>query len=324
MIPSIKRIDRDPPIRSIANRQMVMFFLVMALALLVGGCGGKNTPSSGKLSVVTTTAILADFAENVGSSRVEVRSLVPAGADVHSFQYTPGDIVDLNNADVIVSNGAGLDASLDPLLESINTTKVVHVVVSEGLWKSSLNTNPRSEAENQLEEMPEQGNPHYWLDPVKAVHYVEQIRDGLIAADPENAPAYEANATSYTRSLQDLDVDIASKLEEVLSERRHLITFHDAFGHFARRYGWEVSAFVPNEAGDVTPGALTGVIELIRGSDIPAVFAEPQFNSEVLEQVANDTGATIGTIYSDTVDSTVPTYIDMMRFNATSLVENLR
>jgi len=301
-----------------------MFSLVVALVLLVAGCGGQKTPGSDRLSVVTTTAILADFVQNVGESLVEVLSIVPAGADVHSFQYTPGDIVALNNAYVVVSNGGGLDASLDPLLESINTTKVVHVVASEGLREFSLDTNPLSEGGNQDEDMPDRRDPHYWLDPVNAIYYVERIRDGLIAADAENTLVYEANAASYTQSLEDLDVEIAETLEEVPIQRRHLITFHDAFGHFARRYSWEVSAFVPNDAGDVTPGALTGVIELIRGSDIPAVFAEPQFNSEVLEQVANDTGATIGTIYSDTVDRSVPTYIEMMRFNANSLVENLR
>ena len=124
--------------------------------------------------------------------------------------------------------------------------------------------------------------------------------------------------------MRELDQEISQTLRDVPPERRHLVTFHDAFGHFAVRYGWRVSAFVPGDASEVTPGTIVAVMERIGGEGIPAVFAEPQFSPKVMEQVARDTGVGVGAIYSDALDDNVPTYLDMMRFNARSLVEHLR
>jgi ABC-type Zn uptake system ZnuABC Zn-binding protein ZnuA len=168
------------------------------------------------------------------------------------------------------------------------------------------------------------GDPHFWQDPIQTIRYVVRIRDGLIQADPANAPAYTANAEAYILQLRELDQEIAQILEAVPPERRHLVTFHDAFGYFGRRYGWQVSAFVPGDASDVTPAAVVQVMERVKTEGIPAVFAEPQFGGDVLKQVATDTGVRVGIIYSDTIDDEVTSYIDMMRFNAQSLAENLR
>lgn len=169
----------------------------------------------------------------------------------------------------------------------------------------------------------EAGDPHFWQDPTLAIHYVERIRDGFKEVDPTNAEIYDGNAAEYIEKLRDLDQEIAQTLDQVPPERRHLVTFHDAFGYFARRYGWKVSAFVPGDASDVTPGAVIQVMERVRAEGIPAVFAEPQFGTGVLEQAARDTGVRVGVIYSDTIDEKVPGYIEMMRSNAKSLAENL-
>ncbi len=170
----------------------------------------------------------------------------------------------------------------------------------------------------------EAGDPHFWQDPTQAIHYVERIRNGLVQADPANAQVYSSNADRYIQELRELDQEIAQTLSQVPPEHRHLVTFHDAFGYFARRYGWKFSAFVPGDASDVTPGAVTQVMERVRAEGIPAVFAEPQFSADVLEQAARDTGVRVGIIYSDTIDDKVLSYIEMMRFNSQSLVENLR
>jgi ABC-type Zn uptake system ZnuABC Zn-binding protein ZnuA len=125
------------------------------------------------------------------------------------------------------------------------------------------------------------------------------------------------------QQLRDLDQEIAQTLSQVPPERRHLVTFHDAFGYFAQRYGWRVSAFVPSSVGEVTPEKVVRVMEVIKAEGIPAIFAEPQFKPDVLEQAARDTGVRVGTIYSDALDDKVSTYIEMMRFNARSLARNL-
>ena len=167
------------------------------------------------------------------------------------------------------------------------------------------------------------GDPHFWLDPILAIHYVEQISEGLKQVDPENAQVYSANTAQYTQELRDLDQEITKELSQVPPEHRHLITFHDAYGYLARRYGWEISAFVPGHGGDVTPQAIVQVMDKIQADGIPAVFREPQFAEDVLRETAQTTGVAVGVIRS-LVDDTESTYLTMMRSNARSMVENLK
>ncbi len=157
------------------------------------------------------------------------------------------------------------------------------------------------------------------MNPLYAIHYVERIRDGLIQADSANAQGYQLNAEAYIQSLRDLDQEILDVLKAVPREQRHLVTFHDAFAYFAQRYGWRTSSFVAHDASDVTPGKVAEIIEAVRREGIKAIFTEGQFSSDILDQTAKDVGIRVGTIYSDVLDETVPTYLEMMRFNAKSL-----
>ena len=319
------------PLLWVAIRHIVLVLsLLTTIGLLAVACGGSSTPSSTattvpRVQVVTTTPILADFARNVGGDRVEVRSIVPPGADVHSFQPTPKESIAISNARVIVSNGLGLDAFLDSLLKSAKRSEAVHVIAADGLDATPMKViafPPRAQGdENESSgHIYSEGDPHLWHNPQYAIYYVERIRDGLIQADTAGAQVYRDNATGYIQKLNELDEEIAETLSAVPPQRRHLVTFHDAFGYFAERYGWEVSAFAPDDASDVTPGAVVRVMEPIKEEGIPVIYAEPQFNPDVLNQAARDAGVSIGLIYSDVLDTEVPTYIEMMRFNAKSLL----
>jgi ABC-type Zn uptake system ZnuABC Zn-binding protein ZnuA len=310
------------------------FALSVMAGLLAVVCGGSEGPpagptsSGGRLEVVTSIGILADLARNVGGNLVEVHSIVSPGVDVHSFQSKPTDSIAISKAAVIVSNGRGLDAFLDTLLQNTKRADAIHVVASDGLEGAPVEELefPGAREEAGREEEPEhpEGDPHHWQDPLQAIHYVEQIRDGLALADAANASVYHANAAAYIQRLRALDLEIARDLSQVPIHRRHLVTFHDAFGYFARRYGWRVSAFVPGDASDVTPKSIVEVIEVVKSDGIPAIFTEPQFLPDLVEQAAQGAGAKVGTVYSDSLDSKAPTYIDMMRFNAKSLAEHLR
>ena len=298
------------------------------LALLVAACGSEDPPAGpstpARLQVVTTTALLADFARNVGRDRVEVSSIVPPGADVHSFQSTPGDSVLIGRAALVVSNGKGLDTFLEPLLDGARDVGTVHLVAAEGLDAAPVRTMGFAGPEVNVAKGTAVGrDPHLWHDPLHAIRYVERIRDELVRVDPAGAEVYRWNASEYIQRLQDLDREVADLLGAVPEHRRHLVTFHDAFGYLAERYGWSISAFVAGDASDVTPGAVVEVLERIKAQGIPAVFAEPQFGADVLEQAARDAGVRVGNIYSDALDSEVTSYIEMMRYNARSLKELL-
>ena len=275
-----------------------------AVVLLAAGCGGTTKASTQeRLRVVTTTAILADLVSNLGGNRLEVHTLVPPGVDIHSFQTTPDDSKEISRAALIVSNGSGLDDFLKPIIRGAKSSQGVHVVASAGL---------------------DSPDPHFWQNPLFVVEYVKIILDALVEGDPEGGQNYKSNAARYIQQLYALDREIASMLAKVPEQRRHLVTFHDAFGHFTRRYGWQNSAFAAGDGSEVTPGTMVALMELIKSQGIPAVFAEPQLRPGAIRSISQDGELKVGKIYSDGLDDQVDTYLEMMRFNANSLVEHLR
>jgi ABC-type Zn uptake system ZnuABC Zn-binding protein ZnuA len=275
--------------------------------------------------VVTTTAVLADLVKNVGGDWVRVSPIVPPGADVHSFQTTPEDSIAISRAQLIVSNGFGLDAFLEPVFRSAMGAEAVHVIAAQGL-ESELVRRPASSDSGELEgeDTEPESDPHFWQNPVFAIHYVQRIRDALISVDPDHSPDYRANADIYSAELRDLDREIAETLSQVRPKLRHLVTFHDAFGHLAHRYGWRVSAFVSSDASEVSPGTIVQILDRIGNDLLPAVFVGPQFRTDVVEQAARDVGVVVGTIYSDPSDAGPTSYIEMMRSNARSLAKHLQ
>ncbi len=167
------------------------------------------------------------------------------------------------------------------------------------------------------------GDPHFWQNPRMVVHYVNQITNGLVEADPDNAATYLDNAAGYIEELETLDAYIADALAGIPHDRRVMVTFHDAFGYFGERYDVEVQAFVGAHAEDVSPDDIANVLELVEHRGLPAVFAEPQFSGDALEQVARDTGIQVGIIRS-LPDDEYPDYVSMMRANADQLAQMLR
>ena len=168
-----------------------------------------------------------------------------------------------------------------------------------------------------------EGDPHFWQNPRMVVHYVNRITNGLVEADPDNAATYLDNAAAYIEELEALDAYIADAVASIPAERRVMVTFHDAFGYFGTRYDVEVQAFVGAHAEDVSPDDIANVLELVEDRGLPAVFAEPQFSADALEQVARDTGIQVGIIRS-LPDDEYPDYISMMQANADQLAQFLR
>ncbi|MYC32537.1 MAG: zinc ABC transporter substrate-binding protein [Chloroflexi bacterium] len=162
------------------------------------------------------------------------------------------------------------------------------------------------------------GDPHFWQNPRMVIHYVNQIAEGLAAADPDHANQYMDNAAAYIAELEALDAYIAEELSHIPQEHRVIVTFHDAFGYFGTRYDMEVMAFVGGHGGDVSPDDIARVLDLVNDEGLPAIFAEPQFSADALEQVARDANIQVGIIHSLPTDA-YPEYIGMMRANADAL-----
>lgn len=157
-------------------------------------------------------------------------------------------------------------------------------------------------------------DPHIFMDIDLTIAAVERIRDSLIELDADNADDYRANTETYVAQLRELDEELRAMLSELPENRRYLVTFHDAYGYFAARYGLELLGFVV-ENPDEQPSAsrIAELVDEIRDRDVEFIYAEPQFNAQVLEQIANDTGAQVRRIPSDALSDEVPDYISLMR-----------
>jgi manganese/iron transport system substrate-binding protein len=296
---------------SISRRSLWLFALaVMALmaSVLLIACQEEEEAEEGgtpKVGVVVSLAIFADFARQVGGDSVDVSTLVPAGADPHTYEPGPSRIEELTKADLVIVNGLGLEAALEDVVEENISSSAILVELAEGL--------------SVIDE-----NPHLWLDVQNAIAYVEHIRDALVEIDPAAVETYRANAEGYLTELRALDEEVAAAIDPIPSERRKLVTFHDAFSYLALRYGLEVvSVVVASPGKEPSAKDVANLVDAITAKDVPAVFKEPQLNARILELAADDTGVEVCTLYSGTLDKKVDTYVKLMRFNANELARCL-
>ena len=172
------------------------------------------------------------------------------------------------------------------------------------------------------------------MDVGNAIHYVENIRDGLSMIDPEHRARYESRTAAYVQRLRTLDSKVHEGVARIPAQQRRLVVFHDAFCYFTATYGLElVASVLPSSAGqDPSASDVAAIVETVRETDVPAIYAEPQFDAGVLELVAKESGARMLTLYSDTFTATehsagtgptVDSYEAMMLANVTALLDGL-
>jgi anchored repeat ABC transporter substrate-binding protein len=165
-------------------------------------------------------------------------------------------------------------------------------------------------------------DPHLWQNVANAKAYVAVIANALIEIDPDGRGTYEANRDAYLAELDDLDAEVAAAIDAIPEADRQLVTTHDAFGYLADRYGMQVAGFVvPNPAAEPSAKQVEALTETIADLQVKAVFVEPNLHARasVLRQVAEDQGVQVCTLHGDALPEDAPTYIDMMRQNASEL-----
>ncbi|HWX13846.1 MAG TPA: metal ABC transporter substrate-binding protein [Methylocella sp.] len=265
-----------------------------------------------KLPVVATFSILSDFARNVGGERIEVTALVGPNGDTHVYQPKPADAKELGAARLILVNGLGLEGWIDRLIKA-SGAKALVVVATKGIKPQQMREEGRIEQD-----------PHAWQSIANAKIYVANIRDALIAVDPDGASAYRANADAYHGKLDALEKEVTGKIAEIPPKQREIITTHDAFGYFGTAYGFRFIA--PEGVSTETEASARDVAKIIRqikAQKIPAVFLENVTDPRLARNIATESGAKIGgTLYSDALsppDGPAGTYIEMMRNNIREL-----
>jgi ABC-type Zn uptake system ZnuABC Zn-binding protein ZnuA len=298
--------------------------LLIAIALTIGACAGTTTPTASPdtIRVVATTTVLADLVANVGGDRVTVSSVVPKGGEVHTFDPSPQDVVGLTEADLIVSNGLGLDEWLTDLAADAGADAPI-VELGEDLDVEYLEGD---EHEDEADADHGAVNPHLWLDVANARLYVAKLADGLATADPGGAADYEARAEAYDAELADLDAWIRDQIGAIAPEDRKLVSFHEAFPYLARAYDLEIVGVVVDAPGqDPSAGEIAALVAAIRAAGVKAVFGEAQFSDKLVRTIADETGATVETnLYNDSLgDPPADSYVGMMRWNVERIVTAL-
>jgi ABC-type Zn uptake system ZnuABC Zn-binding protein ZnuA len=283
-----------------------------------------------RLRVVATTSVVADVVHNVGGDRIELKVLMPRGADPHSFEPTPQDVAAVVDAHVVFANGVGLEAFLDPLIESAGAEGKV-APVSVGVELLSLDEEHEHEG-GESEEEHERGeyDPHVWFDPKNVQVWVSNIAQVLQALDPDHADLYAENAAAYEAELLALHDWILEQVDQLPAARRQLVTDHTSLAYFAQRYGFDqIGAVFPGLSTLSEPSAqeLAALQERIQEHRVKAIFVGTTVNPNLAQQVAHDTGVQIAFLYTGSLSAAggpADTYLAMMRYNVTAIVEGLR
>jgi ABC-type Zn uptake system ZnuABC Zn-binding protein ZnuA len=314
---------------------LALALLFLPLLLLLAACGDddKNTATesgSGPVHVATSISVFADMIRQVGGDRLTVLSLIPPGADAHTFQPGPQDVKKLGDARAIFINGADLEESLMGVIENNLPSGAKLVELSDGLRPitfeaEGVGPEGSDDDEHAGEEEHEGANPHFWLDVQNAKRYVERIRDTLIEVDPEGRATYTANADRYLKELDDTDTYIKSQIATIPEAQRKLITFHDAFPYFAEAYGLDLVGFVVRAPGrEPSAREIKELGDTIREEGVKTVFKEPQLNAKLLDQAAKDAGVKVDVLYSDALTKDITSYVQMMRRNAETIAQDLK
>jgi ABC-type Zn uptake system ZnuABC Zn-binding protein ZnuA len=291
--------------------------LIVASFVGLAACGPSGAASSSggaRLSVVATTTVFADIVRNVGGDRVSVASIIPAGAGPEDYEPKPDDAKKLVGADLIVSNGVGLDGFLDRLMTAAGEGSATRLVLGDGIPPILVDGEP---------------NPHFWLDPsLVAGHYVPSIVAALSKLDPAGAATYQANATAYLGQVDAMDTANKAKLDTIPAVDRKLVTFHDAFPYFARHYGFElIGVILPNVGQEPSASDLAALVQKVKAAGVKAVFSEAQFSPQLAHTLAQEAGVTsvVTTLYNDALGPPpADTYLKMMAWNVDQIVSALR
>ncbi|MDN3495351.1 metal ABC transporter substrate-binding protein [Planococcus sp. APC 4015] len=295
--------------------------LLIAAVAALGGCAGTPGPEAGQPAgddrpvVLTTFTVLADIAQNVAGEHLRVESITKVGAEIHGYEPTPRDVARAADADLILDNGLNLELWFEQFVDSAD---VPHVVVSDDIDVIDI-------SEDAYAGTP---NPHAWMSPVNAQAYVTAIVDAFSELDPANADDFAANGDDYRTELEVVQTDLETALRTLPENQRALVTCEGAFSYLARDVGLTEQYIWPvNAEQQATPQQIARTIEFVRDNDVPAVFCESTVSDKPMQQVVEATGARFGgTLFVDSLSEPggpVPTYLDLLRHDADTIVAGL-
>ena len=311
---------------SFSLRSKSLFSIPGALLLMVAlvSCGSpqkvERNSDQLKLNVVTTFLPITLFTEAVAGECANVQALIPPNLGPHDFQAKPSDIAVLSNAAILVKNGLGMEYFLDKLIESAENDSLQLIDTSRGVSVINSDGSDQDQDSDHGEV-----NPHIWLDPLRAVQQVENIRDGLVKADPDCTDGYTQRAAAYSEKLKGLNSVFADQLKPFRGQT--FIAFHDFAPYFAERYDLKAEFVVDVPEMNPTPADLQRVSNLVEESQLKALLSEPQEGGRSFNVLAEDLGVNVVTFDpletgSEQASKLPDTYFKVMDKNVVSLIKS--
>ncbi len=305
------------------SRRIILGAAIVIPVATAARSAGAQTLDADFLRVAVSTGVLADIVAQVAGDRAIVSSVIPPGGDPHTWEAAAGDIAAIQEVNTFIWMGGFLERFIEsgafrravqeagiPELKLADHMELIvrDVVIDHGDHVHDLR----------------EGDPHVWLDPLKAVEMIEVVRAHLTTLDPAGSAGYQERAAAYASAVTTIHDESVAELAVLPAERRKLVVFHDAFSYFAARYEFAVvGVVIRNPSAEPSAGEIAELIETIEREQVPAVFREPQFDAKILDVIADETGVAIGELITDAFADRVASYLDLLRFNIASIVTNL-
>lgn len=294
-----------------SKRLLILFtlFITAQTSALKAGDPGE------KPRVVATASMIADMAQTIAGDLLTVECIVPIGGDPHLHEPTPRDARMVSEADLILVNGLTFEGWLGKLIANSGTSATVDTV-TKGIEPIRSQT-----YENAVD-------PHAWMDAANGLMYIRNITEALVRIDPENEDIYRFNYDAYRDQLEQLDRYIQEQINTIPEAKRLLITSHDAFHYYGKKYGLKLESLLGTSTdAEIQTGDIIRISKVIRDYQIPAIFTESTINPKVLEQLAADHKVVIGgKLFADSIgdeDSEAPSYLQMLKHNTDTIVKGL-
>lgn len=274
-----------------------------------------NLQSQERLNVVASASMIADIAKNILGDKHSIEMIVPIGGDPHLHEPTPSNAQLVAKADLILINGLTFEGWITELIENSGTEAKIKLV-TEGIDVLTSQTYKNS------------ADPHAWMDASNGIIYAENIAQAISQLDPVNKKTYDENLAHYKTKLSALDDQIEQAIASIPDAQRILITSHDAFQYYGRRYNIQLEAImgISTEAEAQTTD-ITRVNRVIKEHNVPAIFIESTINPKMMQQLAKDNNIAIGgKLYADSLGddaSPASTYINMLEYNTKMIVSAL-
>lgn len=270
-------------------KKIISLLLVIPMLFTIG-CSKENKEnenSEGKIKIYTSIYPLYDFAKKVGGDKVDVTNLVPAGTEPHEWEISTSDIVNLEKADMLIYNGAGIENWTDKVISTLENKDITYVKTSEGL---DIHKIGKKDSQEDNKHSHGSYDPHTWLSIKNAKQEMENIKNALVKYDPDNADYYEDNYEKYAKKFDELDKKYSNTLGPI--KNKTIIVAHEAFGYLCEEYDINqegIEGLTPDSEPD--PARMRQIIKFAKKNNVKTIFFEELVSPKVAQTIAKEINA---------------------------------